>query len=140
MNAATGQYLKNGRLSDVISLIKILAFDNWIYHPASELDKKLQRPSGGESCWLTIAKQHPEFFRITITDDEKVALTARAIHYTGDSNNQKPLSPAETASLLNLAVTLQDCELRRRQRWIPLASLIIGLLTLTAVVATGSLF
>jgi len=130
-------YLKNGRLSDVITLIKVLASSSRAYNSLEGINTLMHSPSGGEACWLGIAKQHPEFFRVA-QEEKTAALIGRGIQYHRESESV-PLSPSETATLLNLAVSLHDHELRRRQRWIPVASLIIGLLTLATVLASSVL-
>ena len=98
------------------------------------MNKFLHSPTGREDCWLDIAKQHPEFFRIS-EEGSTVALTIRAVRDRG-----KPLEPEEADPLLSLAVTLHDSELRRFQQWVSIGSLIIGVLTLAVLVVTGILF
>lgn len=136
-------YLKKGRLSDVIALIQVLAFDKEAHRRELELFGELQGIPDSAKSWSELAMEHRELFRVNrekqITGGPAISLVAR--HVTEkDENNIRQL-PDITKKLIETAIELHD---RQKERadfwkvWIPvIAVLVTGLInilvTLTAV-------
>lgn len=57
-------YLKPGRLSDILALIQILAYDKLAKRTHDGLKAQLRRDPLTASTWTDIGQQHPELFRV----------------------------------------------------------------------------
>lgn len=125
-----------GRLSDVLALIQVLALDEHAHRSEVGLASELQGQPRSASTWPEVAARHPEFFRVRPSGEHRVSLVAR--HVTPRDETGLRQVPAEyTAKLLELAVELHDREARRAQAWqiwIPLiVALTAGVFTLFGV-------
>jgi hypothetical protein len=116
-------YLHPGRLSDVLALIQVLAFDPDTYRSEEGLLDELQRgPAHGHS-WMEVAREHPEFFRVRNNPDKqpRAALLARYVlpktHQVNEEEKRPPLEPDLAKKLLELAVDLHDKQVERASRW-----------------------
>lgn len=122
MDAITS-YLQSGRLADVLALIQVLAYDRDAYRTEAGLEEELQRKPSVGDCWMSVAKQHPEFFRVR--DDEtrkkRIALLARYVldHQLLPDGEEKrpPLEPTVANKLMELAIQLHDKQFERQNRW-----------------------
>ena len=67
-----GAYTKPGRLLDVLALIQVLALDKHIHRSEDAIAARelMGSPSSSES-WTSLAKEHPEFFRVNTKLDHK---------------------------------------------------------------------
>jgi hypothetical protein len=117
-------YMKDGRLADVLALIQVLAFDSSAYRSEEGLREELQRqPVVGDS-WVTLAKEHPEFFRIRVDPERKarVAIVARYVLDREWNSEGKykhpPLDTTVATKLMELAVELHDKQLDRQTRFV----------------------
>ncbi|HAR42148.1 MAG TPA: hypothetical protein DCS07_05890 [Bdellovibrionales bacterium] len=121
-------YLKPGRLSDILALIQILAYDKLAKRTHDGLKAQLRRDPLTASTWTDIGQQHPELFRVLEAEkhssgQKTVALIARFVQegILPDNANEppksSPLSPDQTNNLINLAIQLHDREVQRRDRW-----------------------
>jgi len=135
MDAITS-YLQPGRLADVLALIQVLAYDRDSYRTEEGLDDELQRkPSVGDT-WMSLAKQHPEFFRVRNDPIRKhrVALLARYVldhQQLPDGEEKRPPLDASVANkLMELTIQLHDKQLERKNRWksvvLPMAVAVIA--------------
>lgn len=120
-----GNYLKKGRLQDVITLITILAVDENLFRNEDSLKTSIRGIPFSLKSWIDIALEHPEFFR---PDREvSVALLSRSylpqIQTQQGHETRERLTVDQTQDLINVAVALHDKELARRQLnftiWIP---------------------
>jgi hypothetical protein len=116
-------YLQDGRLSDVLALIQVLAFDRDTYRSEGGLQEEFQRkPVTGDS-WMAVAREHPEFFRVRNNPEKepRVALLARYVlpkeQVAGGEEKKPPLEPDLVNKLLELAVDLHDKQSERSSRW-----------------------
>ena len=125
-NRRSSSYLAEGRLSDVLALIQVLALDEQAHRSQEGLESELQGPPRSADSWPQIAEHHPEFFRVRPTGEHRVSLVAR--HVTPRvEDSRPPLPPDYTSKLLQLAVELHDRELRRSQGWHIWVPLIVAL-------------
>lgn len=117
----TYKYLEKHRLTDIISLIQLLALHNNHYLEISVVTKAIGTP---DSCndWKEIANNYPEFF-FQNKVDKSISLAIRKL------NTQK-LSIAETLDLISIATSLHDKEILRKNRNSHFIPLIIAFLTI----------
>lgn len=124
------KYLKDGRLEDVLALLQVLALDKNSHRSESGLKDELSEKPKSAATWLSIAREHQEFFRVVESKKFPVSLVLR--HVSDPENNVRPpLSPDHAQSLLSTAIELHDRQLRRSQRWtvlIPIWVAVIGAL------------
>lgn len=108
-------YLKGERLADTLALIQVLALDEHPHRSEAKLQVELQgRPKSAEA-WASLAREHPEFFRVRAEAEHPVSLVAR--HVLPSDQGVRTLSSDYTAKLMQLAVELHDRQLRRVQAW-----------------------
>lgn len=106
-------YSHDGRLSDVMALIQVLALDDSAHRSEEGLKNELQgKPSSAES-WENLAKQHLEFFRVRKSGTHTVSLISRHVLPEGERN----LPPELIGQLLEAAIQLHDRELERKFHW-----------------------
>lgn len=106
-------YSIDGRLSDVMALVQVLALDESAHRSEEGLKSELQgKPTSGES-WESLAKQHPEFFRVRKTGNHTVSLISRNVLPEGARN----IPPELLGQLLETAIQLHDRELERKFHW-----------------------
>lgn len=72
-------YLTPGRLVDVFALIQVLSLDEHSHRSENGLLEELQGPPISAESWNSVAKDHPEFFRVRKSGDHVVSLTARHV-------------------------------------------------------------
>ena len=74
-------YTKPGRLSDVLALIQVLAFDPDTHRSdLGIINKELGPPSSTrDASWLTLAKEHRELFRVSEKAEHALSLVARHV-------------------------------------------------------------
>jgi len=116
------KYLKKHRLTDILSLLQLLALHNNQYLSIDEIKKSIGSPDSS-SNWDEIADNYAEFFFFN-KSDKSISLAIRKL-------SPQKLSIAQTFDLINTATTLHDKEILRRNRnahFIPLA---IAFLTIT---------
>lgn len=119
-------YLTKGRLADVLALIQVLALDEHAHRSEDGLKSELQGAPRSADNWSGIAEQHPEFFRVAPSGENRVSLVAR--HVSAPALEKRPpLAPDYTSKLLQLAVELHDREVRRSQHWHIWVPLIVAL-------------
>jgi hypothetical protein len=100
-------YLIKNRLSDVLSLIQVLALDKHGHRSDTGLKNELQgNPKSAES-WTAIAKAHPEFFRVAEEGEHQVSLVARHVTEIND-NGVRTLPPDIIKTLIQIALELYD--------------------------------
>jgi hypothetical protein len=115
-------YLHPGRLSDVLALVQVLAFDPDTYRSESGLQDELQRKPGYGESWMQLAREHPEFFRVRNSPEKqpRAALLARYVlpktQQVNDEEKRPPLEPDLVKKLLELAVDLHDKQSERASR------------------------
>lgn len=147
-------YLKIGRLPDVIAAITALG--NYKYYKLSMkmAAKRISNKPGDANKWCEVFKDHPEFFRISISDrnsEEQVSLVWRRqmqrlfdlntlaeitrSQYNELSSEHRdkvsrcPLKPSETTALINIAVNLHEQALKQSTAskwWIPIMTAILA--------------
>ena len=132
-------YLQEGRLSDVLALIQVLAFDRDTYRSEGGLQEEFQRKPVTGATWMAVAREHPEFFRVRDNPEKvpRVALLARYVlprEQLADGEEKKPpLQPDLVNKLLELAVDLHDKQSERTSRW-----RLIVLPVLVAAISAGA--
>ena len=143
MNNSVGSYLGEGRLSDVLALIQTLAYSPKTRRTDDGLRNELQRVPQSEATWISLAGQHPEFFRVKPEKDGKrahVSLIARVVQEQEereDGDGMHPLlSPDVANKLMELSIELHDRQLRRKERWLSVAlPLLVGVIAASASIS-----
>jgi hypothetical protein len=110
-------YLQEYRLSEVIGLIVALSVSKYTFRSNEGLGGSFRSQPKSAKDWLTLAKEHPEFFRMGKTG-KTVALLIRFLD-NADANNgddRPPLSSDQTQKLVDQAIALHDKQLARYQR------------------------
>lgn len=132
-------YLKAGRLADVLALIQVLAFDRDTSRSEDGLFTELQRnPTNGK--WVEVATDHPEFFRVRDKKAKipRVALIARYVaEYVAlpDGEDKRPPLDASSANkLMELAIHLHEEQRERRNWWKSWIPMIIALISAAVTV------
>lgn len=134
-------YLEDGRLSDIIALIQVLALDKRGHRGENGLNEELNgKPKSAES-WTDIAIAHPEFFRADQTIEYGVSLIARHVI----DRNEKGVRdvPLELIKkLIEIAIELHDRQKERADRWkvwLPVIVVIVaGLINVLVTLSTSN--
>lgn len=144
-------YLANQhRLTDLIAAIQAMGSYRYSSRTVDKWEQILKKPKSSES-WVTIFREHPEFFRASWRDKgEHQLVLRRAQDKVYDTNtgalitvaqyfalsepqrsiySRKPLSNEQIISLIEIAVKLQNQAVARRQElrwWIPVLTGLLG--------------
>src|SRR5215472_1052338 len=135
------QYLKVGRLADVLALLQVLALDPYSHRSEDGLQSELQGPPKSEIDWTSVAKEHPEFFRVKVKQEggSSISLIARHVLPKTEQGTRE-LSPEFVGQLITSAVDLHDRQLKRNERWtylVPIwVALLAGIFTLGTALVT----
>jgi hypothetical protein len=123
-----GAYTKAGRLSDVLALIQVLAIDEDSHRSEGGVKQELQGNPSSSGSWVTLAKEHPEFFRVKSEGEHVLSLIARHVMPRNPAGIRE--MPEElTYSLLKTAIDLRDRQVSAAERWknfVPLWAALIG--------------
>lgn len=142
------RYSDPNRLGDVMALIQVLALGRHVIKSEEELTETLQRePTSKGITWSELADNHREFFRVLWLDEEhrkgNVALIWRHALPAQEKTDlqerkREPLSSESVAKLMEIAVSLHDREMTRKQRLaylVPIGAVIIaGVFSILALV------
>lgn len=136
----TTRYLNGERLADTLALIQVLALDEYPHRSEVHLQVELQGKPKSAETWASLAREHPEFFRVRGDADHPVSLVAR--HVLPKNGQGEQALPSEyTAKLMALAVELHDRQLRRVQAWqafVPLlVAVVAGVISLVGITLKG---
>jgi hypothetical protein len=134
--AGSARYLVSGRLEDVVLLIQFLAADErgQVYDDTIRRELGVGPASLGASNWAMVAREHPEFFRVSgDTDNKAISLLAKFALRKADEKHP----PRELlTSLIDIAMQLHDRQAKtfeRQNALLPLwVALIAGAFTLLA--------
>jgi hypothetical protein len=113
----TAEYLKDGRLADVMALIQVLVLDKDIHRSEQGFLDELQSKPQSASTWIEVASKHPEFFRVNQQNSYPVSLIARHVTTTGTNNDSKELPFELLGQLLQAAISLHDRQVARAEWW-----------------------
>ncbi|HNQ62192.1 MAG TPA: hypothetical protein PKJ62_07360 [Bacteroidia bacterium] len=112
-------YLKEGRLADVLALIQVLAIDKYCQKNEEHIIKALQGKPRSSGSWISVAKLHPEFFRVKKENKNPISLLKRYVTEEIGPKKRDPFSAEDTSELCRLAIELYDREVNRSQWWHP---------------------
>lgn len=134
-------YLKENRLSDVLTLIQVLGLDKRGHRGEVGLQEELQGIPKSSLTWTQVVIEHPEFFRADQTKEHGVSLIAR--HVTEPNlNGVRELSLDLIKKLIEIAIELHDRQKERADRWktwLPIiAVLVAGLINIIVTVSTNT--
>lgn len=142
-------YTRDGRLADVLALIQVRAFDPFTHRseasgskPSGGVKSELGDPPSSPGGWIALAKEHPEFFRVSDKGDSPLSLVAR--HVQPKDQRQEGLSQEFTNVLIRTAIELHDRQVTAAAWWKPfmpslVAALIGGGLAIGAQFVTARL-
>ncbi len=137
---ASGRYLLEGRLEDVILLIQFLAPNSagQLSHTTIHKELGVGPSTPGYTSWADVAGEHPEFFRVSGTTSEykEVSLLAKFAGRKTKSGDDHP-PPKVVAALIDVAMKLaerQEKAEERKRAYLPLLTALMGgVFTLAAV-------
>jgi hypothetical protein len=127
------EYAQPARLADVMALIQVLALDPKAHRTEDGVKHELQRQPGsdGADTWTSLARAHPEFFRVNPRDEYPISLIARHVHPVKEDDKREALTADFVGNLLRSAVDIHDRQVRRSERWsylVPIwGALILGI-------------
>lgn len=134
-----GPYVNEHRLADVMALLQVLALQEHVERSESGISGKLGKPKSSES-WLSVASEHPEFFRANQDTKFSMSLVFREVQ--PPKNGVRRVEPEQVGMLLNSAIELHDRQMNRYDRWtylVPIwVALIAGLSSLIGILLKPS--
>jgi hypothetical protein len=141
------------RLSDLIAAIQVLGSYRFASRKVEKWAKRLGRTPVSATNWLTIFKEHPEFFtfdgdnislvwrrsrernydthkRLLLSREDAIELSKKEEEKYSNHLSRPPLDTAEISKLVDIAINLHEREIRHAQerRWWIAA--VIGTITL----------
>jgi len=143
------RYADPNRLGEVMALIQVLALGRLAIRFETELEEKFWGKPLSAATWAGLAENHREFFRVHPKDakhpegkkpegkkpegeegEDSIALIWReALQGDLKERTRPPLSSESVAKLLEIAMSLHDREITRKQRLaylVPLGAVIIA--------------
>ena len=135
-------YLKEGRLGEVLALVQVLAYDRNTSRSESGLTDELKSKPESDSSWVSLAKNHPELFRVREEDGEidRVSLVSRYVLPHTVENGKKirpPLDPSVVNKLIEIAIELHDRGRTRSERWRVIIPMLVAAISAGAAVAAA---
>ena len=157
-------YVKNpARLADLIAAIQVMGTYRFASRRLEKWEKRLGRNPVSASDWLTIFRQHPEFFTIQdnfvslvwrrskernydtferrlLSRSEAQAMAATEPEQDAIRLSRPPLDTAEISKLIDIAVSLHEREINHKQErrwWYAAVIAVAGLLA--GVISRGAL-
>lgn len=130
------------RLTDVISLISVLALDFPEFRTELDLHQALRSYPRSTEKWKDIANDHPEFFRPNGAQDH-FALVIRSYFPIGEYventiiERRRALTFDETQKLINVTIELHRKEIERIQRNSHQIPLFVAIIALFGVIYTS---
>lgn len=103
-------YIKGSRLSEVLALIQVLAYDKITSRSETGLSKELQNKPSTATSWVTLANQHPEFFRVKEGEDDDgkkkdlVSLVSRFVLQKHPNSKNRPVLEANSGHDVNVSM------------------------------------
>lgn len=102
------------RLSDVIRLINVLSQGEYAFRTEKAIHDALRdKPQSGAN-WHEIAKAHPEFFRPTGSGNH-YGLLIRTYFVADENEKRAALTVDQTQKQIDVAISLHDKEIQRKQ-------------------------
>src|SRR5260221_7386659 len=105
------RYLQDGRLTDVLALMQLLALYHFSSRSENALVQTLGLP-GSAVSWTEVATKHPEFFRVKEPSDYPVCLLARHA-IIRDHGNSPGLPEGFLDTIMTAATGLHDRQSQR---------------------------
>lgn len=121
------QYLKQGRLEDILLLIQFLGLSEERQLSNSTLMKedKLGKPRSAKS-WTAVAQNHREFFRVSGGTENKAIMLVHRYCLKGDEAAR--LTDEHIHRLVTMAISMYDRYLQRSDRWKALVPVIVAVI------------
>ncbi len=128
-------YLQEGRLEDVLFLIQYLGLGKSYSLEQDTKPDGVAPRSSPDQRWVTVARDHPEFFRVT--DKDSVTLALRYYQRDG-TGSPAPLTVEGVQQLVENAIALQERQAKRSEVWKVWGTFIAAVVA--AVVGIAQLF
>ncbi len=119
-------YTKKNRLADVLALVQVLAMYKETCRTQDGIEAEFQGPPMSAESWISLAKEHQEFFRVRKGKGTEISLIAR---YANE--NHAPLTSDYTAKLMETAITMHPRQLKMSRGWtfwMPVIGAFVGVL------------
>ena len=134
MNKRECEYLKPGRLQDVLTLIQVLGSGQrrtprQICGDIQDMD---DNTVSEERCqhWESVAHAHPEFFRVA---GKSTSISLIAWHCSAETEIKRNLDADIVYKLMGTAIELHNKQMQRKQQWSLYVPLIVAGITVIAV-------
>jgi hypothetical protein len=105
-------YTKRNRLADVLALIQVLALYKHAFRTQGGIKEEFQGEPISAESWISVAKEHQEFFRVREGKGTEISLIARYAQ-----ENHAELTPEYTAKLMETAIKIHDSQLNSSRWW-----------------------
>lgn len=126
-------YLKSRRLEDVIFLIQYLGRGEHASFEAADKQPIVldyHTPNSAEN-WLTVANDHPEFFRIAGATPQKRVYLWHRFYEKGEKDKRPPLNFSQVQELVENALKIHERQVKQDERvkWaLPLWGAFVGII------------
>jgi len=114
MDKEAPRYTLANRLPDVIRLIYVLSQGDYAFRSEDAINKALRGAPLSASKWEDIVRAHPEFFRPT-GSGKLFGLLIRTYFVADDQEKRESLSVDQTQRQIDIAISLHDKEIQRKQ-------------------------
>ncbi len=144
MNKRECEYLKPGRLQDVLTLIQVLGSGQ--RRTPQQICRDIQgniqdmddSTVSEERCqhWESVARAHPEFFRVA---GKSTSISLIAWHCSAERETERSLEADIVHKLMGTAIELHDKQVQRKQQWSLYVPLIVAGITVIGPIITALL-
>jgi len=111
-------YKNPDRLADVLALIQVLALHAYRHRSDSGLTDDLPGEPTSSRSWEELARDHQDFFRVDPDPKKNLRVSLVATHVLPkDKEGERKLPPGFLTSLLQTAITLNNIQVERANRW-----------------------
>jgi hypothetical protein len=109
-------YLKPNRLADILALIQVLSLDKLSKRSENGIFSELKITPKSSVNWITVASEHPEFFRVDNDKKQPISLIARHVTELNE-NGVRELPIDFVKNLFDLALELFKIEKENENKW-----------------------
>ncbi|MEW8437768.1 MAG: hypothetical protein AB2689_06390 [Candidatus Thiodiazotropha taylori] len=110
-------YSKDFRLADVMALIQVLALHKHAHRSEEGLIDEMQGAPKSAKSWAILAQEHPEFFRVKESGENRISLFARHVQPRNSDDLREPIPADFAGKLLQAAIELHDRAMERKNHW-----------------------
>lgn len=120
-------YIIPGRLTDILALIQVLAFQKYRHRSEEGVGQELQGSPRSAKTWTEVAQAHPEFFRVHTDEARGISLIVRHV-LPPDEDGEYVMPPEFVSRLISAAVEIYDRQVKLAERWTYLIPIWVALI------------